>query len=88
LDLYYSEFDQKEVMRGMMWNSADTVSYRNPQIEAIGGGRMLTGGTLVGLEPIVRNDYNERRDEMGAVGWNTRLRIDDRWSVDGDLSYS
>jgi len=88
LDLYYSEFDQKEIMRGMMWNSADTVTYRNPQIETIGGGRMLTGGTLVGLEPIVRNDYNERRDEMGAVGWNTRLRVNDRWAVDGDLSYS
>ena len=88
LDLYYSEFDQKETMRGMMWNSADTVSYRNPRIETIGGGRMLTGGTLVGMEPIVRNDYNERRDEMGAVGWNTKLRVNDRWSVDGDLSYS
>jgi iron complex outermembrane receptor protein len=21
LDLYYSQFDQKEIMRGMMWNS-------------------------------------------------------------------
>ena len=88
LDLYYSEFDQKEVMRGMMWNSADTVTYRDPQIETIGGARMLTGGTLVGMEPIVRNDYNERRDEMGALGWNTRLKVNDRWSVDGDLSYS
>lgn len=88
LDLYYSEFDQKEAMRGMMWNSADTVTYRDPQIETIGGGRMLTGGTLVGLEPIVRNDYNERRDEMGALGWNTRLRLGQRWSLDSDLSYS
>jgi len=88
LDLYYSQFDQKEIMRGMMWNSADTVTYRDPVIETIGGTRMLTGGTLVGMEPIVRNDYNERRDEMGALGWNTKLRLDDRWSVDGDLSYS
>ncbi len=88
LDLYYSQFDQEEIMRGMMWNSADTVTYRNPQIETIGGTRLLTGGTLVGMEPIVRNDYNERRDEMGAFGWNTRLRLNDRWSVDGDLSYS
>ena len=38
-----------------------------------------TGGSLVNLEPIVRNDYNERRDEMGALGWNTRLRLIERW---------
>ncbi|MCD2518381.1 TonB-dependent receptor [Massilia sp. G4R7] len=88
LDLYYSQFDQEEIMRGMMWNSADTVTYRNPRIETIGGTRLLTGGTLVGMEPIARNDYNERRDEMGALGWNTRLRLNDRWAVDGDLSYS
>lgn len=90
LDLYYSQFDQEEVMRGMMWNSHQwsAVTYRDPQVETIGGVRLLTGGSLVNLEPIVRNDYNERRDEMGALGWNTRLRLNDRWSVDGDLSYS
>jgi len=90
LDLYYSQFDQEEVMRGMMWNSHQwsAVTYRDPKVETIGGVRLLTGGSLVNLEPIVRNDYNERRDEMGALGWNTRLRLDDRWSVDGDLSYS
>ncbi|OON62778.1 TonB-dependent receptor [Massilia sp. KIM] len=88
LDLYYSEFDQKEIMRGVMWNSAGTVTYRDPRIESVGGIRMLTGGTLVNLEPIVRNDYNTRKDEMSAVGWNTRLRLNERWSVDGDLSYS
>ena len=90
LDLYYSRFDQEEVMRGMMWNSHQwsAVTYRNPQIDTIGGVRLLTGGSLVNLEPIVRNDYNERRDEMGALGWNTRLRLNERWSVDGDLSYS
>lgn len=90
LDLYYSQFDQKEIMRGMMWNSHQwsAVTYRDPQIENIGGVRLLTGGALVNLEPIVRNDYNRRKDTLFAAGWNTKVQLADRWSVDGDLSYS
>ncbi len=88
VDLYYSQFDQKEIMRGAMWNSADTVSYRDPVIETIGNTRMLTGGTLVNLEPIVRNDANHRKDKLFAGGWNTRWRANSQWTVDGDLSYS
>ncbi len=88
VDLYYSQFDQKEIMRGMMWNSADTVTYRDPVIESIGGTRLLTGGTLLNMEPIVRNDYNRRKDKLSAVGWNTSVRLANRWSMDGDLSWS
>jgi iron complex outermembrane recepter protein len=88
VDLYYSQFDQKEIMRGMMWNSADSVTYRDPQIESMGDVRLLTGGTLVNLQPIVRNDYNTRKDTLGAVGWNTNVKVDRDWTVDGDLSYS
>jgi iron complex outermembrane receptor protein len=88
IDLYYSQFDQKEIMRGMMWNSADTVTYTNPQITTVGGTRVLTGGNIVNLEPIVRNDYNARKDKLFAAGWNTSLRLANKWSADGDLSYS
>jgi len=88
VDLYYSQFDQKEIMRGMMWNSADTVTYTNPQISTYGGTRVLTGGNLVNLEAIVRNDYNQRKDKLSAAGWNTNVRLDSKWTVDGDLSYS
>jgi len=87
VDLYYSHFDQKEIMRGVMWNSADSVGYRDPVIENIGDVRMLTGGTLLNLEPIVRNDANHRKDDLFAAGWNTNWRAD-KWTLDGDLSYS
>lgn len=89
LDLYYSEFDQKTTMRGMMWNSHQwsAVAYKDPKVETIGGTKLLTGGALVNLEPIVRNDYNVRKDEVFAVGWNNRFKAD-KWVFDGDLSYS
>ncbi len=89
VDLYYSQFDQETTMRGMMWNSHQwsPVTYKNPVIETVGGTKLLTGGALVNLEPIVRNDFNQRKDKIGALGWNNRLKLDG-WSIDGDLSYS
>ncbi|MFC5549065.1 TonB-dependent receptor [Massilia aerilata] len=90
LDLYYSQFDQKEIMRGMMWNSHQwsDVTYSNPQIQTIGGTRLLTGGALVNLEPIVRNDYNSRKDNLFAAGFNNNVKLAKRWTLDSDLSYS
>jgi iron complex outermembrane receptor protein len=89
LDLYYSEFKQNTTMRGMMWNSHQwsDVTYSNPKVETIGGTRLLVGGALVNLEPIVRNDYNQRKDKMGALGWNNTFKKDG-WTLIGDLSYS
>ncbi|SDD67146.1 TonB-dependent receptor [Massilia sp. PDC64] len=89
VDLYYSQFDQTEIMRGMMWNSHQwsAVTYRDPQIETIGNVKLLTGGTLVNLEPIARNDYNTRKDTLGALGWNNKYRTGE-WEFIGDLSYS
>ncbi|QGZ39995.1 iron complex outermembrane receptor protein [Pseudoduganella flava] len=89
LDLYYSEFDQKTTMRGAMWNSHQwsNIAYRDPVIDTIGGTRLLTGGVLVNLEPIIRNDYNTRKDKLAAFGWNNKYKLD-RWSFEGDLSYS
>lgn len=89
VDLYYSEFDQETTMRGMMWNSHQwsAVRYNNPVIETIGGTKLLTAGSIVNLEPIVRNDFNTRKDKIGALGWNNRYKADG-WALDADLSYS
>jgi iron complex outermembrane receptor protein len=89
VDMYYSEFKQNTTMRGMMWNSHQwsDVTYKDPVVETIGGTRLLVGGKLVNLEPIVRNDYNQRKDKLGALGWNNTFKKDG-WTLIGDLSYS
>lgn len=89
VDLYYSQFDQETTMRGMMWNSHQwsAVTYANPVVQTIGGTKLATSGALVNLEPIVRNDFNTRKDKVSAVGWNNRLK-QGSWALDGDLSYS
>lgn len=92
VDLYYSEFDQKETMRGMMWDSSPwnggDPHWLNPVTTMVGHNSLLTGGTVTGLRPVVRNDYNTRKDELFALGWNTKFRFDDTWTATGDIAYS
>ena len=38
-------------------------------------------GKVVNLEPIVRNDFNTRKDKIGALGWNNRYKADG-WALD------
>lgn len=95
LDLYYSKFKQDELMRGSMWdngpwftNSADAhVDYANVGLSQHKGYPFVTSGTLVGVQPIVRNDNNRRDDKLYAAGWNNQVKLDS-WTVDLDLSYS
>ncbi|HVR81213.1 MAG TPA: TonB-dependent receptor [Luteimonas sp.] len=92
LDVYYSKFEQKETMRGIMWSNdpwtGNGVTLTNPTTVRSGNVDVVTAGTLHNLEPIVRNDYNSRKDDMFAAGWKNTWRFADSWSVMGDLSYS
>ena len=92
LDVYYSKFDQKETMRGIMFSNdpwtGNGVSLSNPTVEHAGSLDVVTGGTLHNLEPIVRNDYNTRTDDMFAAGWKNTWEFAENWSVMADLSYS
>lgn len=92
VDLYYSKFDQKETMRGLFWGQGvwdgGPNNISNPGITTLPDGTtVLTSGTVSGLKPVVRNDYNTRDDKISALGWNTELKLD-KWTTIADLSYS
>lgn len=90
-DLYYSKFDQKEVMRGAQWFSnvwADAQTFQDVTSRDLGGTRFADIGTATGVAPIIRNDYNTRSDELVAAGFNQRFEINDDWALNADLSYS
>src|SRR5690606_7602047 len=75
LDLYASRFDQEELMRGAMWTNdpwwnGGVVSYSNAQTTGFNGYPVVTGGTLHGIEPVVRNDSNLRETRLFSAGWN------------------
>jgi len=85
LDIYYSKFDQKTVLRGyeagLVWGG-DAFS------NAVVQGDTVKSITWTGVKPVIRNDVNKRTDDLVALGWNNKLKLDGGWTAVGDLSYS
>ncbi|MCB1589506.1 MAG: TonB-dependent receptor, partial [Xanthomonadales bacterium] len=85
LDVYYSQFEKAETTRalqvGLGWSGA---TLTNPVVE---NGR-LVDATWVGVRPVIRNDQNDREDDIFAIGWNNEWKLSDDWSATVDLSYS
>ena len=91
LDVYYSRFRQREVTRGAQWFSnvwADNQNFTNVGTGTVGGTTVGITGTNTGVAPIIRNDYNTRRDELFSIGLNNEFQMSDEWSFLTDLSYS
>lgn len=90
-DLYYSNFKQREVMRGVQWFSnvwADNQNFSNVTTADFGGTLVGVSGTNTGVAPIVRNDLNTREDDLFSAGLNGEFEMTDRLRLFGDLSYS
>jgi iron complex outermembrane receptor protein len=91
LDLYYSRFNQKEVIRGAQWFSngwADNATFSNVEVTNFGGSAIGTAGHFENAVPILRNDLNTRRDRLFAAGLNNELRLGEHMRLVADLSYS
>ncbi|MGE8008511.1 TonB-dependent receptor [Sphingomonas sp. NPDC092410] len=91
LDVYYSRFKQKEVIRGAQWFSngwADNATFSNIGTSQLGGSAIGTSGHITNAVPILRNDYNERKDELFSAGLNNEFQLDERTRFVADLSYS
>ena len=86
LDVYHSDFKEVQTIRrleyGAQWGSGSlqpgyTVS-----------GNRITSGTYNGVTTIVENYNNQRDAKVDSLGWNTTYKLNDQWSLDGDLSWS
>jgi iron complex outermembrane receptor protein len=91
LDLYYSRFKQREVMRGAQWFSnvwADAQTFTGVETEDVGGTEIGVRGTANGVAPQLRNDLNKRDDWLFSAGLNNEFEFTDELSLVTDLSYS
>jgi iron complex outermembrane receptor protein len=94
LDLYYSKFKKDETMRGLMdslggnWGGAPGAAYSNVGLTPVGNGKLVTSANVKAGSMVVRNDLNTRDDDLKAIGWNTRVKLADKWTAVADLSYS
>lgn len=90
VDAYFSKFRREETNRGIETNLGDYNGGNTPGLlytaTNIQNGT-LVGGTATGVYPLARNIYNDRTDELTAIGWNNKYQNDD-WTLIGDISYS
>jgi len=87
LDLFYSDFKETQLLRGLeiplaFWSGA----VLQPGYTTNGG--LITNATLTNVQPIVRNDTFVRTDKPIAIGWNLILGQKSEWPVTFDASLS
>ena len=86
LDLYYSDFEEKQLLRGIefpLWWSAAQLQ---PGYTINDG--LVETGTFNEVKGVMRNDVNNRDSKLKAAGWNLVFDLNDKWRLIGDISYS
>lgn len=86
LDVYYSEFEEVQMLRGielpLQWSSAAL----QPGYGVDNG--LVTDGQFNGVKGVMRNDITARDSELLAIGFNVNFDIGESWVADVDLSTS
>lgn len=85
VDLYYSDFAERQVLRGVELPLAWSAAQLQPGATVTDG--LVTAGTFAPVNGVIRNDLNLRDAELFALGWNTKF-VDGPWTVETDVSYS
>ena len=89
LDMYYSTFNKRKFTNGAQWSSSpyDNVGYDNVQASPGQPLPIVTAGTILGVAPILQNEYTKEHDKLYSIGWNNKLYVGD-WTMMADLSSS
>jgi iron complex outermembrane receptor protein len=87
IDGYHSNFKELQTIRrmefGTVW-AGGTVLVPGPIV----GGRMVSG-TFNNVPFVVLENYNnDTHAKLDSLGWNTEYKLNDSWTVTGDLSWS
>lgn len=89
LDMYYSTFSKRKFKNGAQWSSSpyDNVGYDNVQASPGQPLPIVTSGTILGVSPILQNEYTKEHDKLYSIGWSNKLYLGD-WTLMADLSSS
>ncbi|MBT1446024.1 TonB-dependent receptor [Shewanella sp. JM162201] len=89
LDLYYSKFDDQQLLRGIEIPGQWGAGWGNSGITANKStDGLVTEGTINDAAVVVRNDVNTREADALSVGWNNQYQINDSWTVEADIALS
>ena len=89
LDIFYTDFEDEQILRGieipMQWGNSD----QNGGIEAITvENGLVTEGLLRDARVLIRNDVNRRSADTFSAGWNANYQLTDNFSINADISMS
>lgn len=94
LDLYYSKFKTHEVGGKFAqslfgnWSAGISPALSNVSTVQRGDDTYTTQATASQLVANVGNFDTRRTDDITAVGWNTELKLADKWKAVSDLAFS
>lgn len=94
VDLYYSKFKTHEVAGKFQqslfgnWSAGIAPALTGVQTQQIGNNTYATDATASQLVANIGSMDTRRTDDIIAVGWNTSLKLADRWKAVTDFSYS
>lgn len=95
IDLYYSKFKADnqgfkfQISNWGLWNGPATMPYlTDAKTTDIGGNTFVTSGVSNNSQTVLQSFNGSRTDDIGSVGWNTTYKLNDKWKLTGDVSYS
>lgn len=99
VNLFYSRFSKRSYKNGLQWSSSpysyqadgsgyDDIAYSDIGTTPYAPYPLVTSGNLMGVSPILQNDYNKERDYLFSGDWKNQLQFGDGWTATADLGYS
>ena len=89
LDLFYTKFSEVTTFNqweeNLSWGGPGNPSPVFTSTNVSDG--VLNGGTVSGVYPLVRGEYNDREDNIKSLGWGNTFKFNG-WKLLGDLNYS
>lgn len=89
-DVFYSEFQNTQILRGieipLWWGDSGRGEQLQPGYTVTDG--VLTQATFNNIRGVVRNDLNTRDAETTSLGLKLEYDLSDTWSVELDLNSS
>lgn len=85
LDVMYSKFADEQTLRGQ-----EIAGYTKSGLDIleVNSAGLVTQGVLENMLTMARNDFSDRDAETFAAGFNAEYQVNDKWSVEADISYS
>lgn len=88
LDVFYSEFSEDQLLRGielpLQWSSAQL----QPDYIVDEVANVITSGQFKNVQGVIRNDATFTDSTVYSVGWNTKFSLTDNWEAEVDLHRS